>query len=175
MSRRNAGRKSRSQRLSPATTCIMRSPSISLKRHSQTNQSGPQKNMHAHRLVPSTTSCTGYIRHRLPPAARSAPASAPAHTSPPLPHLRSTLCFRETSPVHPPCHTPYKPAAAVSKRSAASLSLGIVIPAIVAVTHHRPPLPPLWPLATQGPDLTALPSQVRQRPLYPPHLFSPIL
>ena len=175
MSRRTACHKSRSRGLPPVTAYYMCSLSISLKRNSQTNKSGPQRNKHAHRLVPSTPSCTGYIRHRLPPAARSASASAPAHTSLPLPHPRSTLCFRETSPVHPPHHTPYQPAAAVPKRSAASLSLGIVIPAIVAVPHHRPPLPPLWPLATQGPDLTALPPQVRQRPLYPPYLLPPIL
>ena len=87
MSRRDACHKSRSRRLFPVTACCMRSLSISLKRHSQTNKSGPQGNKHVHRLVPSTPSCTGYMCHRLPPAARSTPASAPAHALlPPMPH-----------------------------------------------------------------------------------------
>ena len=87
MSRRDACHKSRSRRLFPVTACCMRSLSISLKRHSQTNKSGPQGNKHVHRLVPSTPSCTGYMCHRLPPAARSTLASAPAHALlPPMPH-----------------------------------------------------------------------------------------
>ena len=86
MSRRAACHKSRSRRLFPVTACFMRSLRISLKRHSQTNESGPQRNKHVHRLVPPTPSCPGYMCHRLPPAARSTPASAPAHALlPPMP------------------------------------------------------------------------------------------
>ena len=69
MSRRDACHKSRSRRLFPVTAYYMCSLSISLKRHSQTNKSGPQRNEHVHRPVPSTPSCTGYVCHRLPPAA----------------------------------------------------------------------------------------------------------
>ena len=74
------------------TACCMRSLSISLKRHSQTNKSGPQRNKHVHRLVPSTPSCTGYVHatgcHQLPTLAALHSSLPPTGTAPHTPFPR---------------------------------------------------------------------------------------
>ena len=146
MSRRTACHKSRSRGLSPVAACYMCSLSISLKRHSQTNKSGPQRNKHVHRLVPSTPSCTGYMCHRLPPAARSAPASAPARTLLPPMRPRNAVSLLRISPAISPRHAPCPPAVAPSGlatlRRCPPLYISAPLHSMLNIRSHRCPAPP---------------------------------